>query len=210
MKAALISWAIALIIRSICVTLRFRVAEDNAGITDGTLDDTPKIWAFWHDRVFTMPVVYRRYFGQRKGAVLTSPSGDGEFIARVLARFGVGAIRGSSSRRGARALRELADLIKSGGDVVVTPDGPRGPRRVVQSGLIKLAQLTETPIIPIRLQYSSAWYLRSWDRFAIPKPFSKIEILFGKPVLIPRKLTDEETKSQKAALEQSMGKAESS
>ena len=201
MKAAVFSWLIAGIIRTFGFTLRFTVVEDNAGITDGTLDETPKIWAFWHDRVFTMPVVYERYFGQRRGAVLTSPSGDGELIARVLARFGVGAIRGSSSRRGARALRELTDLIKSGGDVVFTPDGPRGPRHILQPGMIKLAQLTRASVIPIRLEYESAWHLKSWDRFAIPKPFSKIGITFGAPVVIPRRMEADEAETLRSKIQ---------
>ncbi len=205
MKPAIISWLIAGIIRAIGVTLRFSVIEDKAGITDGSLGGTAKIWAFWHDRVFTMPLVYERYFSERQGAVLTSPSGDGELIARVLARFGVGAIRGSSSRRGAQALRELTGLIKFGGDVVVTPDGPRGPRHVLQPGLLKLAQLTSTQIIPIRLEYSAAWHLKSWDRFAIPRPFSSVSIFFGEPLEIPRKLDDLGTQEITQRLESSLG-----
>ncbi len=106
------------------MTLRFRI-DDRAGIV-GNPPEGSLIWIFWHNRVFTVPYIYRKFLPDRRGAVLTSPSRDGEIIAQVMRRFGAGAVRGSSNKRPAAALRELVGWVKGGNDIVITPDGPRG------------------------------------------------------------------------------------
>ncbi|MFT4546507.1 MAG: lysophospholipid acyltransferase (LPLAT)-like uncharacterized protein, partial [Verrucomicrobiales bacterium] len=164
-------------IRAVCLTLRFRV-DDRAGI----LKDPPSgslIWAFWHNRVFSLPYVYRKFLPTRQGAVLTSPSGDGEIIAQVMRNFGVDAVRGSSNKRAAAALRELVSWVKQENDIVITPDGPRGPRYQLQPGIIKVAQLTKTPVFPVHVRYSKCFRLKSWDAFMIPWPFSRVDVTFG-------------------------------
>ena len=115
----------------------------------------------------------------RRGAVLTSPSRDGAVLAAAMACFGVSSVRGSSSKRGAVAMREMAEWIGRGYDMVFTPDGPRGPRYRLAAGPIRLAQKTGAPIFPIRVEYVSAWvFHRSWDRFRVPKPFSRVRVIF--------------------------------
>ena len=158
-------------------TLRIEI-EDRSGI----LEKRPEhslIWVFWHNRLFAMPMIYRRHLSDRTGAVLTSPSRDGAVIAATMRCFGVASVRGSSSKRGPAAMLELVDWIKDGYDIVVTPDGPRGPRYRLAPGLIRVAQKTGARILPIRIEYQSAWvFERAWDHFRLPKPFSRVRVIF--------------------------------
>ena len=190
---------ISLLIRVVCVTLRFRL-DDRSGITkdppDGSL-----IWLFWHNRVFSVPFIYRKFLRERSGAVLTSPSRDGEIIAQVMKRFGCAAVRGSSNKRPAAALRELVTWIKGGNDIAITPDGPRGPMYELQPGVIKVAQLTKAPVFPIHVHYSKCFRLKSWDRFMIPWPFSRVDVTFGELHEVPRTRTDEDFEQQRLELE---------
>jgi lysophospholipid acyltransferase (LPLAT)-like uncharacterized protein len=172
----MIGWLIALLVRCVCLTLRFSL-EDRAGITKEN-PEYPLLWVFWHNRLFTMPVVYRRFMPQRTGDVMTSASKDGQILAEAIGRFGCGTVRGSSSRRGALALLGLVDTVRSGRDAAITPDGPRGPCCRLQPGIIKLAQKTGAPIFPIAIRYHRVWQLKTWDRFKIPKPFSRVDVIF--------------------------------
>ena len=203
-KAGFSSGAIAAFIRAIGVTLRVKVVDD-AGVT-GKDPEEPLVWVFWHNRIFVMPVVYRRYMKARHGAVLTSPSGDGEFIARVLKRFGVDNIRGSSNKRQVESLREMVQYLRSGkrDDVVITPDGPRGPKEVLAPGVVKLAQLTGVPVLPFHVRYRRSWKLKTWDRFEIPLPFSKVEVRFCPLQRLPRRLDDDQFEVARAEIESLM------
>ena len=107
-------------------------------------------------------------------------------MAAVLGAFGVEQVRGSSSRRGPQALLELTSRAATGCDLAVTPDGPRGPRYVVQKGVISLAQVTGLPIIPVTCNAERKLCLKSWDRFQIPLPFSKCELILNTPIVVPR------------------------
>ena len=158
-------------------TLRWKL-EDHAGYLSRPLDQ-PLLVAVWHNRILALPLCYQWMCKARRPlSVLTSPSRDGGWLSALVAQFGIGAVRGSSSRRGSAALRELQTVLKSGRDVIITPDGPRGPRYQLQPGLVFLAQLTGTPIMAVQVEYSAYWELRSWDRFRIPKPFSSVRIRF--------------------------------
>ncbi len=157
------------------ITLRFTV-EDRSGVTTKN-PEGPLIWAFWHNRLFTVPLVYKKYLPLRKGAVLTSPSKDGQILAEAIGRFGVGSVRGSSSRRGAAGLLGLVDWVKGGHDVAITPDGPRGPCYQLQPGILKLAQKTGAQILPIVVTHQSAFQLKTWDQFQIPRPFSRVDVV---------------------------------
>ncbi len=181
-KVWLVGLLAAWLIRVVCWTLRIRV-EDPGGILK-MAPDGPMIWLIWHNRIFVMPYIYRKYLRKRRGAVLTSASGDGEVIARVMARFGVDAVRGSSSRRGKEALREMVDRVGKGEDLVITPDGPRGPKYVLQAGAVMLAQATGARIFPTYAEFEKAWRLRSWDGFHIPKPFSRVKVTLGELVAV--------------------------
>ncbi len=173
------------------MTLRYQI-NGKPGLSAPPLPDQPVMFALWHNRIFTMPPVWKKTGGsQRSTVVLTSASRDGTSLASAMKVFGIGAIRGSSSRRAVAALIGMKNALIEGHDVVVTPDGPKGPRYIVQPGLIKIAQSNNTPIVPIHITYSSAWRLKSWDRFVLPKPFSRIIVTFDKPIYIPK--TSDET-----------------
>jgi len=140
------------------------------------------IFAFWHGRVFAATL----YFRDRGIIVVTSQNFDGEWIARVIRRFGYGTARGSSSRGGARALVQLRRDMKAGSPAAFTLDGPRGPARVAQPGAIWLASATGNPIIPFHIEASSFWTTKSWDRHQIPKPGSDVAIAIGEAFEVPK------------------------
>jgi Kdo2-lipid IVA 3' secondary acyltransferase len=195
---------IALLMRGIGATLRFEVV-DNAG---AFVPSRPGwIWAFWHNRMFVIPYIHDRWFAHIPGAILTSPSGDGQIIADVCATFGFEAARGSSSKpqKGLGALIMMAEKVKEGRDVGITPDGPRGPKYQLQPGIIKLAQLTGGGIVPVRVEYSRALRFKTWDGFMLPLPFSRVKITFEPVQTVPRKMTEEEFEDRRLRLEGAMG-----
>ena len=154
MKERFIGLIIASLIKAISITLRVSL-DDRCGLSNKEAGERSVIWAFWHSKVFLMPVVFQKYFSERQGTVLTSSSRDGQIIVEVMKRFGLNAIRGSTNKSPVKALRESTNYLKSerGGDLAVTPDGPRGPAKVIQPGIIKLAQLANVPIMPISITY---------------------------------------------------------
>lgn len=164
------------------------------------------IFCIWHNRLALSLISYRKYLrrGQnsRRLAALVSASKDGGIVARILERFGVQPVRGSTSRRGPQALRELTTWAERGFDVAITPDGPRGPCYEVQPGVMSLAQLTGLPVVPVSYNLSWKIRLKSWDRFQIPLPFSRCQFIIGEPVQVPREATDDERASLRLAFEQ--------
>ena len=188
------------IMRGLLVTLRFRFT-DHARIM-ATPPEKPLLWAFWHNRLFVMPYVFEHFFPGRPGAALTSASKDGEVLAAFLNRFGVRAIRGSSSRGGAKALVEMKRAIGDGYIMGITPDGPRGPRYRLSPGVVKLAQVTGGFVLPVHIRYSRFWQLKSWDGFMIPKPFATVEIIFDTLHEVPPTADDDEFESQRLRMEQ--------
>ena len=137
----------------------------------------PYILAIWHGRILTTMLAWR----DRGLVSLISENFDGEWIARVSAHFGFGAVRGSSSRGGARVLVQAKRQLESGHSLLITPDGPRGPARVAQPGVLLAALRSGTVILPMAMHASSAWQAKSWDRFTVPKPFAKVCVAFGEP-----------------------------
>jgi Kdo2-lipid IVA 3' secondary acyltransferase len=195
---------IALLMRGIGTTLRFQV-EDKAGAF--VTSRTGCIWAFWHNRMFVIPYIHDRWFAHIPGAILSSPSGDGQIIADVCATFGFEAARGSSSKpqKGLGALIMMAEKVKEGRDVGITPDGPRGPKYYLQPGIIKLAQLTGGAIMPVRVEYSRALHFKTWDGFMLPLPFSTVKVIFEPTLTVARKMTEEEFEVQRIRLQDVMG-----
>ena len=171
---------------------------------DGPSTKGPCIFALYHNRMIGATGGAAAWLAFRPGVVLTSASDDGATVAAAMACFGMGSVRGSSSRRGAAALVTLKNEILAGKHVCITPDGPRGPRYVVQPGLVKLASLTGVPIIPFLVNYEKYWTLDTWDKFQIPKPFSKIQVTFGKEIRIPAKLGREEFEMERKKVEEVM------
>lgn len=141
----------------------------------------PVVYAVWHGRVLMLPAIFGKTHAV---SVMASRSRDGELVARVVRRFGFEAVRGSTTRGGSEALRKLARLVRAGREVAVVPDGPLGPRDVVQPGIIALARLTGAPIVPMAFSVHPAWRLSSWDGFLIPRPFARAVVCFGAPLSV--------------------------
>ncbi|MEY2505450.1 MAG: hypothetical protein QOG27_1730, partial [Verrucomicrobiota bacterium] len=150
----------------------------------GFVRNQPVIFAIWHNRLLMLPRVFDPSFPTRQSFGLISASRDGDFIASFIERSGYGTIRGSSSRKGMLALRQLVDTLAAGNNVLLTPDGPRGPIYQASQGVIFLAQKSGAPIVPIHMEYSNSWRLKSWDRFVVPRPFAKLRAIFGAPVRV--------------------------
>ena len=147
--------------------------------------DHPRvIFCIWHNRLAFSMIVHRKF--PRPLTALVSASKDGAMLAAVLNTFGVEQVRGSTSRRGPQALLELTKRAARGCDLAVTPDGPKGPRYVVQKGIISLAQVTGLSIVPVTCNTSRKITLKSWDGFQIPVPFSRCEFILHKPILVAR------------------------
>jgi lysophospholipid acyltransferase (LPLAT)-like uncharacterized protein len=163
-------------------TLRLQV-EDPHGVV-AFVKQQPVIFAIWHNRLLMLPRVFDPSFPTRQSYGLISASRDGDLIAQFIERSGYGTIRGSSSRKGVIALRQLVETLGANGNVLVTPDGPRGPVYQVSQGIIFLAQKSGAPIVPIHMEYSSCWRLKSWDRFVVPRPFATLRAIFGAPIQI--------------------------
>lgn len=148
----------------------------------------PVIFTLWHGRLGPCTYMHRD-----QGIVaLISQHRDGEYIARLVERWGYETARGSSSRGGTGALRQLVRSLREGKSVAITPDGPRGPRERVKPGAVILAQLSGAPLIPLAGAADRGWWFGSWDRFLIPKPFSRVCIAYGEPLLVPRAASPEE------------------
>lgn len=199
MAQKLLPILIVTIFRLVTCTLRWRCV-DHCGVTDPRNALGPLIWAFWHNRILGATAAYKRFIPWRRGSVLTSPSKDGEILARVMGRLGMGSVRGSSSRRGSHALMELMGVLQRGEDVAITPDGPRGPVYELAPGLIKLAELSGARIMPLRIEFARYWELKSWDGFRIPVPFSRAQVVFGPLYSVPQGADVEEERAKVKAL----------
>ena len=138
------------------------------------------VFSIWHGHLLAL-----LYHHRGEGVtVLISEHGDGEIIARVAERMGYRTVRGSTSRNAARALLEASRVIEQGGDLAVTPDGPRGPARTVAPGVAIVAHRTDAPVVAAVVHAHSTWRLSTWDRFEIPKPFSRITIAYSEPLFV--------------------------
>jgi lysophospholipid acyltransferase (LPLAT)-like uncharacterized protein len=142
----------------------------------------PTVFVLWHGRL--LPPTYHH---RQQGVVtLISQHRDGEYITRVVHRWGYIAVRGSSSRGGMQALRELLRHLRAGRSLAITPDGPRGPREKLKLGPLLAAQRAGAPVIPVGSAASRARFFGGWDRFLIPMPFARLQVVYGEPVWIPR------------------------
>ena len=156
------------------------------------------IYAFWHAHMLLPAYVGR----QRNVKVLISQHRDGEYIAQIVQKLGYSVARGSTTRGGAKALLKMIKKIKEESiSLAITPDGPKGPRFIAQSGAILLGQKTQYPIIPVMIYLAKYWELPSWDRFCIPKPFSKARIFYGDPIMVAPKLEKSAVEEYRASLE---------
>jgi len=183
-------------------TLRLKI-EDPHGIV-ALVRSQPVIFSIWHNRLLMLPRVFDPAFPTRQSYGLISASRDGDLIARFIEGSGYGTIRGSSSRKGVIALRQLVDTLAAGGNVLVTPDGPRGPVYQASQGIVFVAQKSGAPVVPIHLEYSSCWRLKSCDRFVVPRPFSTLRAIFGAPLTILPTGSPQQFEAERLRLQNSM------
>ena len=168
------------------LTLRLRV-EGREHLDALTAEGRPYIVAFWHGRILPLSM----YFRGRGIVVITSENFDGEWIARIIGRLGFGTARGSSSRNARAALLQMVRDIRAGRPTAFTLDGPRGPAREAKPGAVWLASATGAALLPCHAEAERSWEMHSWDRTQIPKPFSRVHAVIGKPIELPRLLNDE-------------------
>ena len=158
------------------------------------------VMAFWHGRI--LPAIY--YFRNRGIVVITSDNFDGEWIARIIHRFGFETVRGSTSRNAARAALKAKRQMEEGRSVGLTLDGPRGPALVAQPGAVWLAKASGNPILPFHLEAARHWTARSWDAAQVPKPFSRVAVVLGEPLYVPGDADDAALEAKRVALEKAL------
>jgi hypothetical protein len=178
------------------LTLRLRV-EGREHLDAVTASGQPFILSVWHGRILPLTWFFRR----RGLVVITSQNFDGEWIARVIARFGYGTARGSTSRNARAALHQMVRAIRAGRSTAFTLDGPRGPALEAKPGAVWLAGATGAPLLPAHAEAERYWALKSWDRTQIPRPFSRVAVVIGAPLSVPRRLGDDGVEDARRALE---------
>ena len=170
----------------ICRTLRRRIDKKTE-----FLKKNQAIVALWHNRIFVPCFVYRYDIrGEVPMSMLTSASKDGTMLTTVARNYGMRTVRGSSRRRGVAGFMDMRRELEQGCSMCITPDGPKGPRYKCHPGVIKLASMSGVPVVPLRVHYSRAWRVRSWDGFFVPLPFSRVELTMLDPVYVPPQLSD--------------------
>jgi len=164
-------------------------------------EGTPVIFVFWHGRLLPLIHVHR----QQSTVVLVSEHRDGDYVARLIHHFGFGTVRGSSTRGGVRGLKGLIRAARTGRDLAIAPDGPRGPNRELKLGALTVARVTGFPIVPVGVGITSAWRIRSWDGLLVPKPFSMVRVAYGLPTFVPRNMDRVGIDEVAASLQQTLG-----
>jgi len=184
-------------------TLRWRV-EGMEHFDNIMASPQRPVMGFWHGRILTATYYFRR----RGIVVITSENFDGEWIARIIERFGYGTARGSTSRGARKAALQLVREMRQGRPAGFTLDGPRGPAKVAQPGAVWLAGATGNPLLPFHLEASQHWTLGSWDRTQIPKPFTTVALVVGAPIHVPGELDDEGRERMRLELEARLAELE--
>ena len=199
-----------LALRGVLATVRYRLGNHSDYFGPQTKREAQEnptrqvIYCLWHNRLASCIRAYNRFGRPRSPAAsiaaLVSASKDGALLAAILECFKLQPVRGSSSRRGSQAVLELTSWAAQGYDLAITPDGPRGPCYQLQDGILALAQITGLPILPVSFNLTWKIRLKSWDRFQIPLPFARCEVLVGEVIRVPRDVTD----AQRAELRQEL------
>jgi hypothetical protein len=160
----------------------------------------PVIILIWHGRIFFAP-----YFFRHRGIMpLVSPSEDGEIIAQIIARWGYKALRGSSSHSIIKAWNEMKRELERGGELIIVPDGPRGPGKEMKPGAVRLAKETGAYLVPFTFSSSKRKILKSWDQFLIPRPFTKFVAIYGMPLFVDPSLTNQDLEKRLLEVEECM------
>jgi lysophospholipid acyltransferase (LPLAT)-like uncharacterized protein len=193
------TWVAAGAVKTLLFTVRYRAkgweeVKPLAQAGDGV------IYAFWHN-VMMLPLGHQ---SRHATIALVSAGPDGTFAARIVRHFGVRAVAGRPERVGSTSVLEMLRTRPPGHSIVVTPDGPRGPRYHAHEGAVFLASRSRLPVVPVGMAFSKSWHLRSWDRFRIAKPFARAEMVFGAPRMIPQDLDRDGLDRERAWLEQEL------
>lgn len=188
-------WLMRLWFATIRTTEHDRTFRDQCGEEERAI-----ILTIWHNAIFY--IFYHTRHSQ--GVALVSSSRDGEYVARVVRKFGFQTVRGSRNRRGVSALKKLIKAIQDGRNIGIVADGSQGPPLAVQPGSILLASKSGTPILPVIWSVSSYWTLNSWDRTILPKPFSRIEFVYGEPLYVDADIGSEQLEEYRMELEKRM------
>ena len=198
-------WLLYKFIRIYSLTYRFEVQNEDVWLDD-YLNNNGRIILCVHHQQFFPAIRYFQKYKKYKPGLMISQSKDGEFISAVANRTGWTTVRGSSSRGGREALSGMIDHLSEHRLAAHIIDGPRGPFGFVKPGAIKLAHAAESVIVPFYTGADRAWYARSWDRFLLPKPFSKVILRFGEKIEFKRTETNEAFEEQRKTLEDIMSK----
>jgi len=199
LRTGLISWLAYWVIRAVGCTLRWEYKgwehEDSVHASGRRI-----VYAFWHGRMFLAS-----YFFRNRGiVVMVSGNRDGEYIARVIERFGYRTARGSSTRGSLGATVEMLRALRAGGDCAITVDGPVGPRYVAKPGAAYVGKKSGCPVLPFTTSVRSRWVLPSWDHFFVPRPFSRALALMGRPIWIDSGAGEEEMRAAEEELQRSL------
>ncbi len=197
----LVGWVGSLLLRLLGSTLRYSASIE--GEMPPIYSGEPAIYCFWHRCLIPAAYQYR----DCDIAVMTSRSGDGEYVAGIIERMGFRAVRGSSSRGALMALRGLRRELEAVHSVAFTIDGPRGPRDVAKAGPLLLASHTQLPIFCLHISLKNPWTLNTWDGFMIPKPFSRAVVQVSKAIRVPREVNEKALQALHVELQESMDRA---
>lgn len=182
--------------RATYASLRF-VVVGNEHLESTWRAGQPVVFVTWHGRI--LPLLY--LFRDHKIVMLVSQHRDGEYLARIGRGLGYESVRGSSTRGGFRALRELVRQLRRGRSLAITPDGPQGPRETLKPGALQVARITEVPVVPVMAGSRQSWWVEGWDSFMIPRPFAEVRVAVGEPRRIARGCSVRELQTQAKLLE---------
>tara|TARA_Y100000588_G_scaffold364646_1_gene428564 strand:- start:601 stop:1290 length:690 start_codon:yes stop_codon:yes gene_type:complete len=206
LSGQLIAAAGFVFLRTLSASLRLRLENRRDALA--AVGDQQVIFALWHNRLTLALAGYREFFlatqPHRRMVALISASKDGAILARLMNYYGVDPVRGSSSRRGGQALRELVSYTRRGYDVAISPDGPRGPKYRVQEGVVMLSQLTGLPVLPVSVRVYAKKTFGSWDAFQLPLPFARCVFRVGRPINVDREASPEEREAKRLLIEKSL------
>jgi lysophospholipid acyltransferase (LPLAT)-like uncharacterized protein len=205
LSSKFVQWLLYKLIRTYSLTYRLEVQNEDIWLDD-YLNNNRRIILCVHHQQFFPAIRYFQRYKKYKPGLMISQSKDGEFISAVANRTGWTTVRGSSSRGGREALSGMIDHLTEHRLAAHIIDGPRGPFGIVKPGAIKLAHAAESVIVPFYARADRAWYARSWDKFLLPKPFSKVVLRFGEKVEFKQTETNEAFEKQRKTLEDIMFK----
>lgn len=198
-----VGFAIAWLVRLWIGTLRYRYRPMGANYDPNRPGFQGRyLYAFWHENI----LVPAYHYARRDIHVLISEHADGRMIAEACRHLGFRVVRGSATRGGARAVRQMWRRSRSA-HLAITPDGPRGPRRRVQPGVVYLAALTGLPIVPFGIAFTRAWRMNSWDRFAVPCPWSEAVCVTAEPIHVPENVRKDQLEQYRQKVEDAMNAA---